>query len=176
MTGATGSTGATGATGAPGADGATGSTGATGPTGSDGATGPTGSAGATGATGPTGSAGATGATGAAGIGASIGIQVSGSGGVISTGTKGLRACPFAGTITKWYVDATASGSIQFDIKRSGTSIIGGGGNYPLLSSASTNSATPSGWTSTAISADDVLEFTVTSATTITNATLVLKLE
>ncbi|MED3977171.1 hypothetical protein P4639_27900, partial [Priestia megaterium] len=59
----TGPTGPTGATGATGDTGPTGPTGATGTTGDTGPTGPTGATGATGDTGPTGPTGATGTTG-----------------------------------------------------------------------------------------------------------------
>lgn len=104
----------------------------------------------------------------------IGSRVDGQGGVVSTGSKGYITIPYSCTITNWYVAADVSGSIQFDIKRSGTSIVGGGGNKPLLSSAVSGNAAVSGWTSTSVSAGDILEWVVDSATTVTNVSVVLK--
>jgi len=104
---------------------------------------------------------------------STGTTVDGQGGVVSTGTKGSITIPYNCTITNWYVSADVSGSIQFDLKRSGTSIIGAG-NKPLLSSAQTGNAAVSSWTSTAVTAGDILTWIVDSATTITNATVILK--
>ena len=110
---------------------------------------------------------------------SIGATVDGSGGTITIGVKGYVQIPYACTITSWRVIANAVGSIQFDIFRatSGTiptvSLIGGGGNKPLLSTAQTNSAAPTGWTSTAIAANDMLAFNVDSATTVSWAVVQL---
>lgn len=102
-----------------------------------------------------------------------GITVNGQGGVISTGSKGFFTFPYAGTISKWWLAADQSGSVVIDIKRSGTSIIGGSGNKPTLSSAQSGNATPSSWTSTSVSAGDILEYNVDSASTITRVTLTL---
>lgn len=103
----------------------------------------------------------------------IGLTVDGQGATVSTGSKGFITIPYNCTIAKWFVSASASGSIQFDIKRSGTSIVGSG-NKPLLSSAQSGNATASGWTSVSVSEGDILEWVIDSATTITNATVVLK--
>lgn len=103
----------------------------------------------------------------------IGDSENGQGTVISTGSKGFITIPYNCTITNWYVSADLSGSIQFDVKRSGTSIIGAG-NKPLLSSAISGNAAVSGWTSTTVTAGDILEFYCDNATTITRCTVVLK--
>lgn len=105
---------------------------------------------------------------------SIGISVDGLGVVVGTGSKGFVTIPYNCTITNWYVSADISGSIQFDIKRSGTSIIGAG-NKPLLSTAISGNAAVSGWTSATVTAGDILEWYVDTATTITNATVTLKI-
>lgn len=105
---------------------------------------------------------------------SLGVSVDGQGGVISTGSKGFITIPYNCTITNWYVSADVSGSIQFDVKRSGTSIVGGGGNKPLLSSAQSGNAAVSGWTSTTVTAGDIIEWNIDIAATITNATVILK--
>ncbi len=103
----------------------------------------------------------------------IGLTVDGQGATVSTGSKGFVTIPYNCIIANWYVSASSSGSIQFDIKRSGTSIVGSG-NKPLLSSAQNGNAAASGWTSVSVSEGDVLEWVIDSATTITNATVVLK--
>lgn len=105
---------------------------------------------------------------------SLGLNVDGQGGVVSTGSKGFITIPYNCTILNWYVSANVSGSIQFDIKRGGTSIVGGGGNKPLLSGAISGNAAVSGWTSVAVAEGDILEWNVDSATTITNCTVTLK--
>jgi hypothetical protein len=104
---------------------------------------------------------------------SFGISLDGQGATISTGSKGFVTIPYDCTITNWYVVADASGSIQFDIKRSGSSIIGAG-NKPALVSAQSSNAAVSGWTSTAVSAGDIIEWNVDNATTVTLVTLTLK--
>lgn len=105
---------------------------------------------------------------------SFGTTIDGQGGVISTGSKGfIAAFPYPCTITKWYVKADVSGSIQIDLKRSGTSIIGGGGNKPILSSAQSANAAVASWTSTSIALNDEIEFVVDSATTVTRINLVV---
>jgi hypothetical protein len=104
----------------------------------------------------------------------IGITYTGQGGVVGINNYVEVIIPYACTINNWYIssvnplDGTAvSGSIVIDIKRSGSSIIGGG-NKPTLSSASANNASVSGWTSVAVAANDKLAFYVVSATTVTN--------
>ncbi len=105
---------------------------------------------------------------------SFGITIDGGGVVPSTGSKGFVTIPYSGTITNWYLAADQAGSCVIDVKRSGSSIIGTG-NKPTLSSAQTGNAAVSGWTSTAISAGDIIEFNLNSVTTITRVNLVIKL-
>lgn len=102
-----------------------------------------------------------------------GISINGNGAVVATGAVGEITIPYAGTITNWSLSADQSGSCVLDIKRSASSIIGGGGNHPTLSSQQNATAAVSGWTSTSISAGDVLAYSVTSASTITRVTLTL---
>ncbi len=104
------------------------------------------------------------------------FMIDGFGSVIPTGGLPFREVNFAYTITTWTVIADVSGSVVFDILRStsvtspsGTSIVGGG-NGPTLTSAQGATAAVSGWTSTAIAAGDVLQPSVTSATTVTKVT------
>jgi hypothetical protein len=65
------------------------------------------------------------------------------------------------------------GSVVIDVKRSGTSIVGAG-NKPTLSSAISGNAAVSSWTSVAVTAGDILEFNVDSASTLTRVNLVIK--
>jgi hypothetical protein len=103
--------------------------------------------------------------------ASFGITIDGGGSSPSTGSKGFITIPYAGTITNWYLAADTSGSCVIDLKRSGTSIVGGG-NKPTLSAAQFGNAAVSGWTSTAISAGDIIEFNLNSVSTLTRVNLV----
>jgi len=104
----------------------------------------------------------------------FGITIDGGGSAVTTGSKGFVTVPFDCTITNWYLAADQSGSVVIDVKRSGSSIVGGGGNKPTLSSAQTGNAAVSSWTSTAVSAGDIIEFNVDSASTLTRVNLVLK--
>ncbi len=102
------------------------------------------------------------------------LGLDGGGSAVATGTvKATITVPITGTLTTWYLSADVSGSIVIDVKRSGTSIVGGGGNKPTLSSTISGHAALSGWTSTAVTVGDILTFNVDSATTLTNVTLVL---
>lgn len=187
--GGTGVVGPTGVQGATGVAGATGISGVTGPLGGTGPTGPQGT-GLTGATGPTGigitgptglgvtgptGTGVTGPTGVTGVGVNcFGITIDGAGSVITTGSKGFVTIPYTCTITNWYLAADQSGSVVIDVKRSGTSIVGGSGNKPTLSSAISGNAAVASWTSVAVTAGDILEFNVDSASTLTRVNLVIK--
>jgi hypothetical protein len=91
-----------------------------------------------------------------------GATFDGQGGVIAAGAYIEIPIYFTGTLTNFTIDSysaadgsAVSGSITIDIKRSGASIIGTG-NKPLLSSASTNTAALSGWTSVAVTVGDKL--------------------
>jgi len=93
---------------------------------------------------------------------SFGATWDGQGGVIGTGGWQEIIIPYAGTITDWVIDSytpatgvAVSGSIIIELYRSGASIIGAG-NKPTLAVASTNTASVSGWTSTAVAVGDKL--------------------
>ncbi len=109
----------------------------------------------------------------------FGITVDGGGSVLTTGAKGFRSFPVAGTITKWRIIANAAGNLVFDVKKSTyaafptqSSIVASA--PPTLSGVQNNEdSTLSGWT-TAISAGDVFGFEITGTpATITRATLEL---
>lgn len=101
----------------------------------------------------------------------FGITVDGAGTALTTGSKGLRYIEQNCTITGWHLSGTPSGSIVFDVKRSGVSIAGS--EKPTLSSQTSNSdLSLTTWT-TSLSAGDIIEFVIDSASTITRATLTI---
>jgi hypothetical protein len=104
---------------------------------------------------------------------SIGITVDGSGGVITAGQKGYIRIPYACTINTWSILTGNSGlgaTVTFDIWRANNAIptvansLVGGGTKPFLTSATQQitSASPSGWTSVTLAANDILGFNVES--------------
>lgn len=101
-------------------------------------------------------------------------DIDGSGSTPSTGSKAKITAPCSFTVTNWYVVADQTGSCVVDVKRSGSSIVGGGGNKPTLSSAASANAAVSGWTSTAISAGDIIEFNLDSVTSCQHINVVIK--
>lgn len=105
---------------------------------------------------------------------SFGITIDGGGSAPATGSKGFAVIPYGCTITNWYIVGDVAGSIVVDLKRSGTSIIGGSGNKPTLSSVQRANAAVASWTSTAIAANDEIEFNVNSASTLTRVNLIIE--
>lgn len=111
--------------------------------------------------------------------AGIPFIIDGGGSVITTGSKGFLPVPFACTINSWSLLADQSGSISIDILRANnavpvTSIVGGGTKPNLSSAQFAGLVAPSGWTSTALAANDWLAFTVSGTpTSVTKTTLLL---
>lgn len=107
---------------------------------------------------------------------SITYIIDGGGSAITTGSKGYLEIPFDCTITGWTLLADQTGSIVIDVKKCTynnfptTSSIAGS-EKPTLSSARKNQdLSLSTWT-TSVSAGDILEFVVESASTVTRVTL-----
>jgi len=105
--------------------------------------------------------------------AAIQFTIDGGGSVPSTGVKGQISIPSACTIKGWVITADQSGSAVVDVLRStyagfpSTSSIAGS-DKPTLSSAQKNhDTTLTGWGSTAINADDIIQFNLNSVTTVT---------
>lgn len=110
----------------------------------------------------------------------IGITIDGSGSVITTGIKGYKSFPVAGTITGVRMLADQSGSVVIDIWKDTYA------NYPptvadtitaaakptITTAIKSEDTTLTGWT-TAVNAGDVFGFNVDSVTTITRITLEL---
>lgn len=103
----------------------------------------------------------------------LGTTVDGGGSILVTGSTGYFLIPYNLTFTDWYINSDTSGSVQFDIKLSGTSIIGSG-NKPKLVSQQSNYAVISGWTTTSLSIGNLIQYTIDSTPSITNGTLSLK--
>lgn len=114
-------------------------------------------------------------TASAGLGTgSVCFTCDGQGGVITTGSKGFISIPYGGTITGWTLFADASGSVQIETEKSTyagfppTASIWG--TLPALSSQQKNTATG---LSIAVTAGDVWEFIINSATTVTRVNLTI---
>lgn len=138
--------------------------------------GPTGPIGLTGATGVTGQTGATGP-----VTAAIVCVIDNFGAAITTGIKTDISIPFSGIITEWTLLADQSGSIVIDIWKDTyanypptvADTITGSAKPTITSATKNTSSTLTGWTTT-FNAGDIFRFNVDSATTITRATLTLK--
>jgi hypothetical protein len=109
------------------------------------------------------------------------FTVDGSGAVLSTGTKAYTKIPYGGTLTGWLLIGSPSGSVTIDIFRAAdgaglpvTSIIGGSGTKPALSSAVENSSTSfTSWTSTTLTAKDNMAISLSGISTTTYCSLTL---
>jgi hypothetical protein len=113
---------------------------------------------------------------------SITFVFSGAGSPILSGFGGDISMPFAGTITQASLVADQVGSIVIGISKSSfagfpaslASIVAAAPPTLATAQKSTNS-TLTGWT-TAVAVDDVLRFSVTSATAVTSVTLTLRIK
>jgi hypothetical protein len=119
---------------------------------------------------------------AAGLVDTITFVIDGGGSAITTGVKGYLEIPFACTITQATLLADVSGSIVIDVWKDTYA------NFPPVDAGSITASAPptisaavksqdatlTGWT-TSVSAGDILGFNVDSATTVTLATLSLKI-
>jgi hypothetical protein len=111
--------------------------------------------------------------------AAIGAVFDGSGSVLAAGAQGEVPVPYSAIIQSVVVVADTSGSIEIDILKASfadfpsmTSIVASA--PPTLSAAQkSEDTTLTGWT-TAITAGDILRFSITSVSTITRAEIGLK--
>jgi hypothetical protein len=168
--GTSGTSGEAGTSGTSGLDGTSGTSGAAGSSGTSGLDGTSGTSGEAGTSGTSG----VGTSGTSGVGVSgsvFGISMDGQGGVVSTGSKGYIAIPYNATIDRWIVMANTSGSIAIDIRRNSTSLVGTG-TLGLTSSQFTTGGI-TGWSSTSVSTNDIIEFSVNSATTVSRVNLAI---
>lgn len=117
------------------------------------------------------------AIGTAGL-VAIPFVIDGGGAVITTGSKGFIAVPSGVTLNKWVIFGDQTGDIVVDVKKCDytgfptTSSIAASAK-PTLSTAQKNvDSTLTGWT-TALTAQDILEFYVDSAATVQRVTVIL---
>ena len=104
----------------------------------------------------------------------IGATFDGQGGNVSGSSFGYYRTSYPFTITNYYIDVNNSGSIQFDLRVNGTSIVVPGGNLPTLTAAPSSSANIASWTTSTIAAGTLIQYIVTgSAPTVTWAKLTL---
>jgi len=113
----------------------------------------------------------------------LGITIDGAGSVITTGLKGYLVVPYDATIESWSVVADTTGSIVLDVWKSSSYTIPGsaadsiaGTEKPTLSSQQINTdLSLTTWT-TSLLVGDVIGFNVDSASTITRATIEIKVK
>lgn len=107
----------------------------------------------------------------AGANSAIEVFLDGMGSAITTGNHGYVEVPFDCTILAWTVVSNANGLVC-DIWRANAAFptssdsIVGSGNMPQSSGTTYERQAPSGWTSTALAAKDILIFNVTSSSVI----------
>jgi hypothetical protein len=112
---------------------------------------------------------------------SFGIGIDGGTTAISTGSKGFIVVPYACTIKAWTILANEEGSIVVDVKKSSyanfpTTASIAASAKPTLDSAQKNTDTTlTDWT-ISVSAGDVIEFVVDSATTVTRVNLIITVQ
>jgi hypothetical protein len=109
------------------------------------------------------------------------FYVDGSGAVLTNTTKNPIKVPYGGTLQGWTMMCSPSGSVTADVLRAAdgaglpvTSIVGGSGTKPAISSNVENSSTSfTSWTSTTLTAKDNLAITLSGVATATYVELTL---
>ncbi len=111
---------------------------------------------------------------------SITVTIESSPYVISTGSKGFKTIPYDCEITDWYIISKATGSVEFDVKRSSyanypstTSIIGSTGERPIISNGIKNKY-ESVTSFSGLYQGDVLEFYILNCSGLQNVSLCMK--
>jgi hypothetical protein len=109
----------------------------------------------------------------------VGITVDGAGSPITSGVKGYKSCPVAGTITGWRLMADATGDVEFDVLLDDfasfpptASIVGAA--PPELAGVQMDEDTVGSW-STGVAAGDVFGFEVQASPTPTVERVTLEL-
>ena len=187
--GSSGTSGVSGSSGSSGTSGVNGNNGSSGTSGVNGASGSSGTSGVNGASGSSGTSGINGTNGTSGTSGVngnsngvLGLTIDGAGTAITTGIKGYLVVPFNCSIDSWYIVGNTTGSTVIDVWRASGYTIPtsaaqsiAGSEKPTLSSQQINKdLSLSTWT-TSLSTGDVLGFNVDSSSTITRATLEIKI-
>ena len=110
------------------------------------------------------------------------ITIDGNGAVIAAGMNlggATVQVQMACKVTKWTVEGDASGSIAVDVQRAAGGVpsasIVGSGNKPALSSQQYATAAPTGRTSVALAAGDIIGFAISGTpTTVKRVTVTLQ--
>ena len=108
----------------------------------------------------------------------IEFYINGNSAVIQTSVTGTKISPAAINLTKWAIagyannDGTGTGSIVLTLTKNGVDMIGAG-NAPTITSAQSNTATISGWTSSSIAEGDIIVCGVSSVTSLIGCNLIL---
>jgi hypothetical protein len=112
----------------------------------------------------------------------LSITIDGGGSAITTSSPTMGGAtvkvPMACSIVGWTVESDASGSIVVDVLRANAgvpslSIVGSGNNPTLSGEQYASAAANSSWTSKALAANDIIGFSVISATTVQRVTVTL---
>lgn len=107
----------------------------------------------------------------------------GGGVVLVAGTSVSTVIPYNANILGWTLLGNASGSAVVDVQvdtlanyppTGGDSIVGA--NPPTLTAATNSTGDTTGWTATSFVAGDIVRFSLSSVSTLTQLTLVLTLE
>lgn len=112
-----------------------------------------------------------------GTAGSFGTTVDGGGSVLTSGSKGFVVVPFACTLTGWSIVGDQSGSVTFDLEKAvdgsiPTTSITPSGKPALAGTQILRSSSTTGWTTTSVAANDVIEFLVSgSPSNVTRATI-----
>jgi hypothetical protein len=107
----------------------------------------------------------------------IGVTFDGQSSNISSTSTGYYRTTYPFTITNYYIDVNNSGSIQFDLRVNGTSIVVPGGNLPTLTSAPSSSAAIASWATSSLTAGTLIQYVITgSAPTVTWSKLTLAIK
>ena len=99
--------------------------------------------------------------------------INGGASVPSTGAYNLSTVPRGSVLSSYSLTADKSGSAVIDVKVGGTSIVGTG-NKPTLVNTNTVQAVLSGWTTTTLTANQIMTFNLDSIETCTYLELQLR--
>lgn len=107
----------------------------------------------------------------------IGAVFDGLGGNISINATGYYRTTYPFSIINYYIDVNNSGSIQFDLRVNGASIVVPGGNLPTLTSATSSSAAITSWATASLTSGTLIQYIVTgSAPTVSWSKLTLTIK
>lgn len=111
---------------------------------------------------------------------SFGITVDGQGSTVTTGDAGYILIPYNCTMSGWFMFGDQVGSIGIDLRRDTYNTFPAvqadticGGFFPTMSSEQKSSGSVAGWTTTTLNSGDIINFNVTSSSTVTRVNLIV---